>query len=232
MIISKKHKFIFIKPQKTAGTSVELLLSQICGYEDIITPFGNDPDPLVRKKNNAKEPQNYIRKLGWKYWSPWSIYNYLKDRSFANRWSYREHSPAREIKKYIGEDIWNAYFKISMVRNPWDQAASWFDWQSKHGNNPILDFDEFLNNRYYSQWYFYTTNTDDFEIDYVIKFENITKDVELLFQKLKHDNVQLPHTKKDTRIERDYKKYYTSKEQIELVRFKNLQIIDMFDYKF
>jgi hypothetical protein len=54
MIISHKHKFIFIKPQKSAGTSVELLLSRICGPDDVITPLGYDPKPNEMGVNNAK----------------------------------------------------------------------------------------------------------------------------------------------------------------------------------
>ena len=40
MIISHKHRFIFIKTGKTAGTSIETYLSPFCGEEDILTPFG------------------------------------------------------------------------------------------------------------------------------------------------------------------------------------------------
>ena len=112
------------------------------------------------------------------------VYNYVKDKKFQNRWNYLEHLPANKIKECIGSDIWRDYLKISMVRYPWDQAASWFDWQSKHGNNPVLDFDEFLHNRYYFQWHTYTTNKDDFEIDFVIRFENLSSDVERLLKKL------------------------------------------------
>ena len=39
MIISHKHKFIFIKTKKTAGTRVKVYLSQFCGSDDIITPI-------------------------------------------------------------------------------------------------------------------------------------------------------------------------------------------------
>jgi hypothetical protein len=39
MIISHKHRLIFIKTQKTAGTSIEVLLSGACGEGDVVTPI-------------------------------------------------------------------------------------------------------------------------------------------------------------------------------------------------
>jgi hypothetical protein len=40
MIISHKHKFIFLKTRKTASTSTEFALNEICGPEDVVTPVG------------------------------------------------------------------------------------------------------------------------------------------------------------------------------------------------
>jgi hypothetical protein len=39
MILSVRHKFIFIKGYKVAGTSIEIALSQLCGPDDIVTPI-------------------------------------------------------------------------------------------------------------------------------------------------------------------------------------------------
>lgn len=39
MIISHKHRFIFVKTFKTAGTSIEVFLSRHCGPSDVLTPI-------------------------------------------------------------------------------------------------------------------------------------------------------------------------------------------------
>src|SRR5256885_6419869 len=51
MIISHKHKFIFIKTVKTAGTSLEIFLSQHCGPDDVLSLF----DPPIE----GHHPRNY-----------------------------------------------------------------------------------------------------------------------------------------------------------------------------
>ena len=51
MIISHKHKFIFVKTVKTAGTSIEAFLSQHCGPDDVLTPIF----PAIE----GHQPRNY-----------------------------------------------------------------------------------------------------------------------------------------------------------------------------
>lgn len=50
MVISHKYRFIFIKTAKTAGTSLEVFLSGVCGDEDVFSPI-EPPVPPHRARN-------------------------------------------------------------------------------------------------------------------------------------------------------------------------------------
>lgn len=52
MILSHRHRFLFIKTMKTAGTSIEVFLSRYCGEEDVVTPI-EPPVDGHRPRNHA-----------------------------------------------------------------------------------------------------------------------------------------------------------------------------------
>lgn len=58
MILSKRHKFIFIKGVKVGGTSIEIALAPFCGLDDIITPI-TPIDELTRLACGAGA-RNYL----------------------------------------------------------------------------------------------------------------------------------------------------------------------------
>ena len=67
MILSEKHKFVFIKGMKVAGTSVEMALSTLCGPHDIVTPISpidelargaTKPELLQRSRGGDRLPRN------------------------------------------------------------------------------------------------------------------------------------------------------------------------------
>lgn len=117
MIISHLHKFIFIKTNKTAGTSLEIALSSICGKEDVITPISLE-DEIVRFKLLGKKPQNF---------------------HLSNGKSFRAHSTASFIKENIPDPIWDSYYKFTIERNPWDKVISHFYWLNRVKNYPNID---------------------------------------------------------------------------------------------
>lgn len=99
MIISHEHKFIFIKTVKTAGTSLEVFLSQQCGPQDVVTPIVPHVEPHLAR--NHKGYYNHIpafeirQKVAPKIWqsyfkfcverNPWdktlSYYHMMNHRS-------------------------------------------------------------------------------------------------------------------------------------------------------
>ncbi len=131
MIISHKHKFIFIKCRKTAGTSIEIALSKICGAEDVITKISK-PDEAVRRSLGYSSAQNYLL--------PFHKYK-RKDWLFQlwklGKYKFHNHMTAQEIRDNIAGEIWDDYFKFCFERNPFDKVISHYYWrkgEQKYGS--------------------------------------------------------------------------------------------------
>lgn len=113
MIISHKHKYIFIKTAKVGGTSLELALRKSLGSDDIATPVIHYDEDYA-KANGFPPPQNY---------SP-DYYNILKYHN--GRGCLYEHSWADQVKAFVGDKIWNDYFTFTIDRNPLEKSVSNF----------------------------------------------------------------------------------------------------------
>lgn len=125
MIVSHKHKFIFIKTEKTAGTSLEIALSEICGDEDIITPISQE-DEVARRNLGYKTAQNHHFSL-----SKYKNLDFAKLLIQQKRACYYNHMPAEEVKVLVGDQVWRNYYKFSFDRNPWDKFLSWYSWKNR-----------------------------------------------------------------------------------------------------
>ena len=110
MIISHRHKFIFLKPQKVAGTSVEVALAQHCGEDDIVTPIGAfNPD--------------------------WDEDRYAHP---GKEWpGYDRHATLKGVRKRLGQELWDAYFKFAITRNPWDLVVSQYHWATRRDQGAV-----------------------------------------------------------------------------------------------
>jgi hypothetical protein len=80
MIISHKHKFIFIHGPKTAGTAIADQLQPVCGDSDIV----------VQKRTSGLQ----------------------------------KHDGSERIRDFVGDAVWQSYFKFTFERNPWDKIFS------------------------------------------------------------------------------------------------------------
>ncbi len=118
MIISHKYRFIFVKTAKTAGSSIEVFLSKICGAGDVVTPLTpNEIGHVPRNFRGLFNPLLEILAGRGTTWKP-TLTN------FFQRYKYYSHLPARMGRHRAGAEIWNTYYKFCVERNPWDKSLS------------------------------------------------------------------------------------------------------------
>lgn len=200
MILSHRHRFIFIKTSKTAGTSVEIALSRHCGPEDIITPISPADEPL-RRECGGKGPQNHLL--------PRSEYS-LKDRfrrfrTGRERLKFWNHMSAAQIRARIPEEIWNSYYKFCFERNPWDRVISYYFW--KYREEPRPSISEFVRSeRLYKlkkQGRDLYTIGGEVVVDRVCRFEALGDELEVVCGKLGMPQpLELPRAKGGFRRDR------------------------------
>lgn len=122
MIVSHRHRFIFMKTLKTAGTSTEIALSRVCGPDDIVTPLPGR-DERLRAESGGCPPQNY--------------------ESPPLPLKLHEHIRAAKVQEALGPEIWGSYYRFAVERNPWDAVVSLYFWVTRHGAERE-SFEDFL----------------------------------------------------------------------------------------
>ena len=111
------------------------------------------------------------------------------------------HSTCSEIKKYIGDNIWNEYYKFSFVRNPFDRLVSFYHFhksdQYKHKVGRERAYTQS-----FKDWVIDTkdknviqTQSDylDEQINFIGSFENLQEDFNLVCNQMDISPYKLPH---------------------------------------
>ncbi len=213
MIISHRHRFIFIKTKKTAGTSLEIALSALCGPDDIITPI-SPRDEQLRRDLGFRGPQNYQLPDG---------------RQFFN------HASASAVRQVVGTGIWDNYFTFCFERNPWDKVISWYHWECQQ--RPDISFGAFLASGHFALvggpggFDLYTDNGDVI-VDRVCRYEDMASELALLAARFGTPLPTLPKAKSGFRRDRrHYSEVYTA-QQRELVAQAFRREIALLGYRF
>jgi putative transposon-encoded protein len=155
MIISHKYKFIFIKTVKTAGTSIEVDLNKFLGPDDIAT--------VIYPEVAGHIAQNYIKK-----------------NKFLEKTEFRNHMPALDVQKLIGNDIWKDYFKFCVEREPVSKVISAYSMliNSPHHNKNTenLSFDEYVEQRIFPvDTRKYTDKQGNLIVNKILRYENLNE---------------------------------------------------------
>jgi hypothetical protein len=189
MIVSHKHKFIFIKTVKTAGTSIEVDLNQVLGENDIATPIY----PAV----GEHKAQNYVVK-----------------NKFFETIECKNHMTAREVRKVVGNPIWDNYFKFCVEREPVSKVISHYSMlvKSPHHNKNTKDlsFDEYMNRgKFPIDTPKYTDNNGLLIVDRILKYEELDKELTAVASHLGFNIVLTTKAKSGFRLDLQISKKYS-----------------------
>lgn len=205
MIISHKHRYIFLHCRKAAGSSIAVSLARDLGPDDIMLSGilealqeGIDPPRALRTA-----AADGLRHLGGSDRLKWRLrLAGLQGQTWRARAMQKlakshycgilgedvpEHAHATSIAQAYGEE-WTAYRKFCVVRNPWTKTVSDYFWRTKSASPPP-SFAEFVQalevgdplggivrHRYHDNWPLYTID-DKVVADEVVRFENLLPDL-------------------------------------------------------
>ena len=226
MIISHKHKFIFIKTKKVGGTSLELALASICDEGDIITPTS---DEKIRQELNFIGPQNYLntyKELGKK--GILKVFLGLRERHEK----FLRHYSCTRIKEKIGSDIWNEYYKFTVMRNPYEFIVSHYFSSPREE-----DFKTYLlanPEHLLTNWNIISNEKNEIMVDHIIKYEEYEKGLEIISNKLnlkeniyntfKSINAKTDRRPKKATVNEMFKNFQEGKKLVEIISKEEIKL--------
>jgi hypothetical protein len=227
MIISFSREFVFLKTRKTAGTSTEIVLRDLCSDDDILTPLR--PEELQLTTRGA---QNNLFPYG-----SWPIHEkirwFLGNRSVTNRplCGFANHTPAAEIaRRFPGP--FARFLKIGGIRNPFDLQVSLYFWRIKKLPSPPA-FEEWMHGEpppCLNNWEIITKD-GALILDVVLRYETLQEDLASLASRLGEPLRSLPSAKGGTRRAKDYRAFYSPQTR-QLVETWYTNEFNAFNYSF
>lgn len=210
MILSDRHRFIFIHIYKNAGTSITDTLASH------IIPSWLYPLYTAARRLRLPMPA------------------YLDPRY------YPSHIRAWQLAEQIGRDRFNSYFSFAIVRNPWDWQVSLYNYMLKtegHFQHDLVrkmeGFPEYIRWRCQNEVKLQQEFLDDREgnrlVDFVGRFENLDEDFRRICRKIGLPPLKLPVKNVSNTI--PYQEFY-DEETREMVRETFRSDIEAFGYEF
>jgi len=109
VLISHRYKFIFIKPKKVAGTSVEALFERYC----------QDPNLPYKCEEKRSEEDTEFGVIGHRG-QDGILNNYIQNTKWLS------HMSLTKLKGHVEKNVFDNYLKFTVIRNPWDCMVSWY----------------------------------------------------------------------------------------------------------
>ena len=217
MIISHKHKFIFIHIPKCAGSTITYSLLNNLYFK------------LPRKED-------------WKYdklsTDTAEVFKVTSDH--GNSLELDQHSTFKVINEYFVKKKLNIneYFKFSFMRNPWERRVSQYKYAKKMAGitnadwaNEIasMSFCEFITKRNDSQLNWVSNKKNNVAVNFLGSGRNLQQEFNKVCSKLRIPKQELRH--KNATKHKHYTEYY-NEETKQIVADNCAKDIEYFNYKF
>jgi hypothetical protein len=155
-----------------------------------------------------------------------------------------QHLLGTQIRKEVGDVIYDNYYKFSIVRNPWDKIVSQYthtlrrsdikEFLGMKKNDSFKIYLERIQKRKHVQWEpqynFVHDENGELIVDFLGRFENFEKDALTALNHAGIEVTSIPHSMKSQK-RRPYVEYFDS-ESKEIIEELYKQDINTFGYTF
>ena len=185
MIVSHEHRFIFLRTEKTGGTSLTEALTALVAHEGGVAT---------------------LDRPAWARWSP--IHHGALKRTFPGVFGLHPHATARQARSVLGRKIFDGYFKFAVERNPWDRQVSLYFHRAWKRRDTAPDFDRDMRSAWYRNteytrlrnWEIYAIG-GQIAVDRVLRYERLEAELERLAAELGLPPLALPRARSEYRAE-------------------------------
>lgn len=205
MIVSHAHRFVFVKNPKTAGSSVEVALSAVCGADDVVTVL-TPPEPGHHPRN-VTAFRSSLADLPPTDGDNW-LTSALGTRPSTWPDGAMPHLPAHVVARSHPQ-MWSEYFTFVVERNPWDKLVSAYHREVATGQE--LEFASWLplGISLYAGSHIYRDVDGEVIVDRILRYEDLDTEIRQVFAHLGLPFDGLPRSKAGFRPTDTYREYYT-----------------------
>ncbi|WP_440996106.1 sulfotransferase family 2 domain-containing protein [Arhodomonas sp. SL1] len=218
MLISYRHRFLFVHIAKTGGTSIRTALRR--------HRWGWPYTPVLALASLISQSTHPKHALGIKF---------------------PRHAKAIAAMEMLPRELYDDLFKFAVVRNPWDlQVSSFHHLKREHPQrtahldtferflraklDPDRDYDYLLDISQERQWEYVCDFQGRQIVDYIARYERLSRDFEEICRRIGINPPSLPHRRRAAE-RRAYTDYYTAETRA-LVARHYAEDIERFGYQF
>ena len=142
--------------------------------------------------------------------------------------------PGWRVRRYVGEEVWNGYYKFAFERNPWDRQVSFYYYKTRGKDKP-QSFEQFLKSKdkaYVGNYDIYAID-GEVAVDFVGLYENVQDDFNRALQDIGiKEKISLPKANVSQRKDSaGYRKFFSDDTRDMMAEWYAPEI-SKFGYKF